>query len=357
MRVSKGTVLLIAGALAAGVSIAAAESKVYLAEYKYNDPKMYRMNLDGGSPEEITGLPVSEWLPVGVAIDEANSKIYWLTGNYNNGRIRKADLGLDVSGSQLLLAGLTNPRGLDLDVAGGRMYWGDTQDNAVYRANLDGTNVEAIATGSQPGRPTVDAVNGKVYYGDYDWQVIRRCNLDGSDNEIVITETGHATGIALDLANEKIYWTDSWNLHNCIARANLDNTGFEVLVDFGIASSGLQDLEIDFAAGKMYWSDDIDELQKGVSRADLDGSNLERIWESPTEWNPGAVTLLLEEVECPGDLDGDSDTDLADLATLLAAYGTSIGDPDYNPDADFDDSGTVDLSDLAFLLSDYGCGS
>jgi len=58
---------------------------------------------------------------------------------------------------------------------------------------------------------------------------------------------------------------------------------------------------------------------------------------------------------CPGDVDGDGDTDLSDLAALLAAYGTSTGHPGYNPAADFDNSGTIDLSDLAFLLSDYGC--
>jgi hypothetical protein len=58
---------------------------------------------------------------------------------------------------------------------------------------------------------------------------------------------------------------------------------------------------------------------------------------------------------CPGDVDGDGDTDLSDLAALLAAYGSSVGDPGYNPDADLDGSGTVDLTDLALLLSDYGC--
>jgi hypothetical protein len=61
--------------------------------------------------------------------------------------------------------------------------------------------------------------------------------------------------------------------------------------------------------------------------------------------------------ECPGDLDGDGDTDLSDLAALLAAYGTSVGDPGHNPSADFDSDGDVDLSDLAFLLADYGCGT
>ena len=56
----------------------------------------------------------------------------------------------------------------------------------------------------------------------------------------------------------------------------------------------------------------------------------------------------------PGDLDGDGDVDLTDLATLLAAYGTCTGDPDYNPDADLDDSGCIDLSDLSGLLANYG---
>jgi hypothetical protein len=58
-----------------------------------------------------------------------------------------------------------------------------------------------------------------------------------------------------------------------------------------------------------------------------------------------------------GDVDGDGDVDLNDLAALLAAYGACSGDPDYNPDADFDDSGCIDLNDLAALLSNYGYGA
>ncbi len=56
----------------------------------------------------------------------------------------------------------------------------------------------------------------------------------------------------------------------------------------------------------------------------------------------------------PGDLDGDGDVDLADLAGLLAAYYTCVGDPDFDPRADIDNSGCVDLSDLAILLANYG---
>jgi hypothetical protein len=55
---------------------------------------------------------------------------------------------------------------------------------------------------------------------------------------------------------------------------------------------------------------------------------------------------------CPGDLDGDGDVDLTDLAQLLAHYGMTEG-ATYE-DGDLDGDGDVDLTDLAALLSVYG---
>ena len=55
---------------------------------------------------------------------------------------------------------------------------------------------------------------------------------------------------------------------------------------------------------------------------------------------------------CFGDLDGDNDIDLADLATLLGNYGTTSG-ATYE-DGDLDGDGDVDLQDLAALLAVYG---
>jgi kexin len=57
---------------------------------------------------------------------------------------------------------------------------------------------------------------------------------------------------------------------------------------------------------------------------------------------------------CPGDLTADGVVDLADVFTLLEAYGSCEGDDVFNPWADFDNSRCINLSDLAFLLSVYG---
>jgi hypothetical protein len=66
------------------------------------------------------------------------------------------------------------------------------------------------------------------------------------------------------------------------------------------------------------------------------------------------VISFAEPEPIPGDLDGDGDVDLTDLARLLANYGMTEG-ATYE-DGDLDGDGDVDLSDLAGLLAHYGDG-
>jgi hypothetical protein len=61
--------------------------------------------------------------------------------------------------------------------------------------------------------------------------------------------------------------------------------------------------------------------------------------------------ICVDPHPCPGDLDGDDDVDIADLAQLLANYGASDATPEQG---DLDGDGDVDLSDLAALLAVYG---
>jgi len=72
-------------------------------------------------------------------------------------------------------------------------------------------------------------------------------------------------------------------------------------------------------------------------------------------WDESDGTFSVEPgAGLTGDLDGDGDVDLADLAILLGAYGTCVGDTGYLEVADIDGSGCIDLSDLAELLAHYG---
>jgi hypothetical protein len=66
----------------------------------------------------------------------------------------------------------------------------------------------------------------------------------------------------------------------------------------------------------------------------------------------GDEGLYLADLFPNGDLDGDHDVDLADLAQLLGSYG-EISDMTYY-DGDLDGDGDVDLADLADLLGQYG---
>lgn len=65
----------------------------------------------------------------------------------------------------------------------------------------------------------------------------------------------------------------------------------------------------------------------------------------------GPVALLLSPVvPCPGDIDGDGQVNLTDLALLLANFGSS----GRGIEGDLNGDDTVDLTDLAMLLARFG---
>jgi len=74
-------------------------------------------------------------------------------------------------------------------------------------------------------------------------------------------------------------------------------------------------------------------------------------YEIPVKLRHGYFTNVL-----PGDADLDGDVDSDDVFTYVApAYGSKIGDPNYNPNCDFDRDGNVDSDDVfTYLAPNYG---
>ena len=135
-------------------------------------------------------------------------KIYWTTLVETSGKIQRANL--DGSNIESLVTGLDYPRGLPLDVAGGKIYW--TEDGRmIRRANLDGSNSESLVTGlDSPSGLGLDMSGGKIYWVGGWAGMIRRANLDGSNIESLVTGLADPRGLALDVVGRK-EWRQYWN--------------------------------------------------------------------------------------------------------------------------------------------------
>ena len=55
-----------------------------------------------------------------------------------------------------------------------------------------------------------------------------------------------------------------------------------------------------------------------------------------------------------GDVDMDGRIDITDLVSVAVSFGTSFGEPNYNPYADVAMHGQVNIQDLAIVASNYG---
>ncbi len=224
---------------------------------------------------------------------DASGKVYWTDTGRDN--IRRANL--DGSNVEVLVTGVDWPVGLALDPAGGKMYWTNGINvHTISRANLDGTGVEVLLTGMEDPRGiALDVAAGKMYFSSEDNDMIRRANLDGTGIEIILTDVPFCSGLALDLTAGKIYWTDinSGLGDGSISRANLDGTERETLLQApGAPGEWFHPVGIalDVAEGKMYFVDPQPDL---ICRANLDGSGLEEFSLTPGSPNPTGIALDL----------------------------------------------------------------
>ena len=178
-------------------------------------------NLDGTGATTLTSILS---VPMGIAVDTANSKLYW-----TNSRGRIQSTSLNGSGIRNVLENLPGSP-MDIALSGGNAYW--TQDDGSVRfVNLKGEKViHDISTGS--GAPGSLAIaNGKVYWTEMTeggGGTVNSANLDGTGATQLASIFAAPSGIAVDTARSKLYWTNS---RGRVQRANLNGSGIKTVVD------------------------------------------------------------------------------------------------------------------------------
>ncbi len=215
-----------------------------------------RANLDGSGAEDLI-IGVSDGK--GMALDLTNEHIYWVERG-SPGKIRRANL--DGSNVQDHILGVNN--GKDIALTNQYIYWNNQGTSTIRRANLDGNNVHDVVTGISLGTG-IALTNEHIYWVEAGPDKIRRANLDGSYPQDLVTNVPDGNGIAL--TNEHIYWVE---VGTKIRRANLDGSNPQDLITNVNNGRGIA---VDSINGHIYWTDYFAEGK--IRRANLDGSNIQ----------------------------------------------------------------------------------
>jgi sugar lactone lactonase YvrE len=215
--------------------------------------------------------------------------MYWTDQGTND--IRRANL--DGTEQQALLFNQTMPTYIDLDVPAGKLYWTNQTEPSgdIRRANLDGSQEQTVVPGlSTPDGIALDPAAGKMYWtGGLFGANIRRANLDGTDPQTLVTGQSIPAGLARDVAHGKMYWTEFTG--GDIRRANLDGTEQETVVT---NLNEPTDVALDVADGKIYWTDAPGADPGQIRRANLDGSGQEVVVTGLTR-GPTGIALDLPQ--------------------------------------------------------------
>ncbi len=200
-------------------------------------------------------------------------RLLWSDRGANTIRVSQ----LDGSNARVLVGGLGEARGVDVDAAQAWMYWADNGENKIQRSRLDGSSIQDLVTTGLgfPAGVAVESISGKLYWADATNAKIQRSNLDGSQVEDFITGLGSPYFLALDAPRQQIYWTDYGARK--IQRANFDGSNIQDLVSFP-PNSLLRGIDLDLTRDKMYWTDRGTDL---VQRANLDGTQVETLHKIP----------------------------------------------------------------------------
>jgi hypothetical protein len=184
--------------------------------------RVMRANLDGSNVETLVdtsrgdprpGPDATKWC-VGITVDLARGQIYWTQKGPDNaevGRICRAGIEIPKGETpatrtdvEVLFDGLPEPIDLELDREHRLLYWTDRGDpprgNTVNRAAIDATRGQAaseiVFTHLMEGIGiALDVADDRMFMTDLAGSIYS-ARLDGTDKRVLLAVQGNLTGIA-----------------------------------------------------------------------------------------------------------------------------------------------------------------
>ena len=150
------------------------------------------------------------------------------------------------------------------------IYWVDSESNTLYRLT-DGEVEPLLPNVQNATNLAIDVMNDKLYWTEQTSNKtgkIRCANLDGTHPQLVKNLTSVPHDIALDTTGGKIYLTNSWGK---VQRFNVDGSDFQPNLITGLDTP--KRLVLDVLSSKVYWT----EKPGRIRRANLDGSNIQDV--------------------------------------------------------------------------------
>jgi DNA-binding beta-propeller fold protein YncE len=252
------------------------------------------------TPSQTAGLHSADF-------DRINNRIYW-TNYAGKPSVFSADEdGSDRQGIYSSPQGtLEYQSGIAVDAANNHIYFGDKRNNAIYRSDLNGANLQVIVPAE--GMPSnsdgvkelrLDSRHGHLYWSDDRLSLIRRVNLDGS-NLVDLVSAERVGDIDLDLVNGKIYWTQQHafsQTNGRIMRSNLDGTDTVPIVETNLLAP--RGIAVDPKNNRIFWTDTwangpID-YPGTIQTATLTGQDRQTLFDYGNLTRPGSLTLIVPE--------------------------------------------------------------
>jgi len=179
------------------IAVDAQAGKIYWADDADGDDigRIGRANLDGSQVEKEL-VTKTDFAFRGIALDPENNKMYYYSDDYYSSGYAIYVSNLDGTNEQILIPDVWG-YALAIDTVHDKIYFHD-QQNGLFIANLDGTTVVRVAeTDSYIYGIVIDYKDNKLLWSERDAGTINRANLDGSEKEALKSGVGSVRGLVL----------------------------------------------------------------------------------------------------------------------------------------------------------------